>query len=120
MVFMTVSQISGSVSGTRLPCHVSYKPGKCVLNVQPWGLLQPTQIKSAPPSRQDFPLLAQVDSVPAPPSQPKADSAVTPPPTFTVANPLSPTMDELLHLTSNPDAMAAYRDSLQSLKSISP
>ena len=58
--------------------------------------------------------------MPALPLQPKADDADAPPITFTVVNPLSLTMDELLHLTSNPDALAAYQDSLRSLKPTPP
>ena len=76
--------------------------------------------RPTPPSQQDFPLLAQSEVTPAPAPRPKVVSTDTPSPIFSVANPRSPTTDELIYLASNPDAMAAFRDILESLKSTSP
>jgi hypothetical protein len=73
-----------------------------------------------PPSRQDLLPFTQTDITPAPAVQPKEDGTGAPSQSFSVADPRNPTMDELLYLTSNPDAMAMFQDTLQSLKSTSP
>lgn len=79
----------------------------------------PPEIVAIPPQQSSLPP-TQPDTTHIPSSQPVADGAVTTIPTFTVANPLNPTPDELLFLASNPKAMAAYREILQSIKASSP
>lgn len=79
----------------------------------------PPEMVACPPHQSSLPP-AQSDTTHIPSSQLLTNGAITTTPTFTVANPLNPTPDKLLFLASNPEAMAAYQEILQSIKASSP